>query len=142
MNNLTIDKIKQLGQNAYDALQKAVETGDASDFLNLMHDDVRFFVSFPFEEWRGEQRGKNRITELLRFQRDEMRVRIKYEQVGITANKNTCAVEFRVAGTNAGGEYRNHLAIFFDFENELVKTWREYTGDVDAKAIAHLAGQK
>lgn len=141
MNNETNIEIKQLGQNAYDALQKAVEEGDTTDFLNLMDDDVTFFVSFPFEEWRGEQRGRERIAQLIKFQRDEMQVRIKYEQIGTTVNGNTCAVEFRVAGTNAGGDYRNHLAVFFDFENGKVKSWREYTGDVDAKAIAHLAKQ-
>lgn len=136
------EKILEIGQRVFDAFVKAVETGEANDLIELMTEDVRFFVSFPFEEWRGEQRGKNRIAELIRFQRDEMQVRIKYEQVGITVSGSTCAVEFRVAGTNVGGEYHNHLAVFFDFENELVKAWREYTGDVDAKAIAQLEHHK
>ncbi|MBC7796410.1 MAG: nuclear transport factor 2 family protein [Pyrinomonadaceae bacterium] len=128
----------KIGRQAFAAFVKAVETGDAEDLLELMTDDVRFLVPIPFEEWRGEQIGRERVGELIRFERDTMQLRIKFEQTAIAATGNLVAIEFRVAGENKGGAYQNHLAIFFEIEDGKVKSWREYGGDINPKAVAAL----
>lgn len=130
-----------LGQQAFAAFKKAVETGDSNDFVEMTAQDVRFTAPFPFDEWRGEQRGRERAGEMFKFERDEMQNRVILTQTSVMANENTAGVEFDVAGTNKGGEYKNHNAIFFDFENEQIKAFREYCGDVDPKAVAAVNAQ-
>lgn len=128
----------EVGQNAFDAFKNAIELNDTNALIEIMSDDVTFFVPLPFQEWRGEQRGKNRLRELIKFERDTMRLRIKFEQTGIAATNNLVAVEFSVAGENKGGAYQNHLAIFFEIENGKVKSWREYGGDINPQAVAAI----
>lgn len=140
----TSDKDRQtleIAQKAFDAFCAAVETGDSDDLIALVAEDIRFFVPLPFEEWRGEQRGRARVRELVEFERETMRFRITVEQTGIASMNNLAAIEYRVAGSLQGGAYKNHLAIFFEVENGLIKSWREYTGDVDPQAVAALSGK-
>lgn len=128
----------EIGQKAFDCFKNAIESGATDELIEMMSDDVRFLVPLPFEEWRGEQRGKNRLRELLRFEREVMELRIKFEQISIAANDNLAAVEFRVEGTNKGGAYKNHISIFFEIENEKISAFREYAGDIDPQDIAAI----
>lgn len=128
----------EIGQRTFDAFRVAVETGDSRSLCDLMAEDVRFFVPLPFEEWRGEQAGQNRVRELIEFERETMKLQIIFELTGIAATNNLAAVEFRVSGSNKGGAFSNHLALFFEVENGLIKSWREYVGDVNPKAVADV----
>ena len=130
----------KIGQRAFDAFKNAIEVGDVNALIELMHDDVSFYVPIPFEEWRGEQRGRERLRELIQFERDAMELRVKFTQVSIAAANNIAAVEFQVEGTNKGGAYRNHIAIFFEITGEKVTAFREYAGDIDPQAVAAVNG--
>lgn len=141
MNQNTKQNTLTLGQLAFAAFKKAVETGESQSFIEMTTQDVRFVAPFPFDEWRGEQHGRERASEMFKFERNEMQNRVVLTQTLIMANEDTAAVEFDVAGTNKGGEYKNHNAIFFDFENEQIKAFREYCGDVDPTAVAAVNRQ-
>lgn len=140
MNSLTNKTTLEIGQRAFDGFVKAIETGETDDFFRLIGEDVRFLVPLPFNDWRGEQRGIARLRELIRFERDKMEMQIKFTQTSISVSENITAVEFRVEGTNKGGAYKNHIAIFFEITNEKVTAIREYAGDIDPKAVAAVNG--
>ncbi len=137
MNNANRETL-EIGQRAFNAFSLAVETGDSRNLCDLMAEDVRFFVPLPFDEWRGEQTGRSRVRELIEFERETMKLQVYFELTGIAATNNLAAIEFRVSGSNKGGAFGNHLAIFLEVENGLIKSWREYVGDVNPKAVAAI----
>ena len=133
----TIPTSVVLAQRAFEAFVKAVTTGDSAPLMALMHPQVRFWVPLPFADWQGEQRGAARVAELVAFERDVMQMSLRFEQVGLVAGSHTAGVEFRVQGRHRGGDYHNHLSMFFEFDAAgLITAWREYTGEVDPKAVA------
>jgi ketosteroid isomerase-like protein len=140
MNSAANKTTLEIGQHTFDGFVKAIETGETDDFFRRIGEDVRFLVPLPFDEWRGEQRGIARLHELIRFERGEMELRIKFTQTSISASANIAAVEFRVEGTNKGGAYKNHIALFFEITDEKVTAFREYAGDIDPKAVAAVNG--
>ena len=141
MNSLTNNTTLEIGQRAFDGFVKAIETGETNDFFEVIGENIRFLVPLPFDQWRGEQRGIDRLRKLIRFEREEMEMRIKFKQTSISVSQNIAAVEFRVEGSNKGGAYKNHIAICFEITGEKVTAIREYTGDVDPKAVAAINRQ-
>ena len=138
--NYPAQGLAALGQRAHAAFVQAIANGDTDAFHAMMVPDVRFYVSLPFEEWRGEQRGANRVLELIAFERDVMQVRLRFGPARFVQHGATVGAEFAVTGQHRGGPYQNQLALFFDFDPDgRIAAWREYTGDVDPKAVAALA---
>lgn len=124
-----------LARDAFDAFRLAIETGESEDFAQRCAEDIRFFVPIPIEQWRGEQRGRQRVRELAAFERDEMGVRVTLQLRAVLPGTGSVAVEYTTDGVNKGGPYANHNAIVFDFADDLVTEFREYTGDVDPAAV-------
>ena len=131
-------KIAEIGQRAFDEFKNAIEKGAFEDFIEMTLENVSFYAALPFEEWRGEQRGRERLRELLRFERDEMELRVKFTQISMTAMNDLAAFGFSVEGSNKGGAFRNRLALFFVIENDKIAEFREYAGDIDPSAVAAI----
>lgn len=138
MGKTADNKIREIGQKAFDKFKNAIESDAIDEFVELISADVRFFVPLPFDEWRGEQRGRERLRELIHFERETMELRVELVQTSITTTDNIAAVEFQVEGTNKGGAYRNHIALFFEITGEKVTAFREYAGDIDPRAVAAI----
>ncbi|XEC94028.1 nuclear transport factor 2 family protein [Paenibacillus tarimensis] len=110
----------------FDAFRRAFETGHTVDFLKKVTEDFRFFVPIPLEGWNYEQQGKKRFEELIKFERSVLQVQliplIELE------NEDNGMVVFRAEGSLNGLPYRNELAVLFEYEEEQIRSFREYVG--------------
>jgi ketosteroid isomerase-like protein len=111
---------------AFEAFRRAFETGDTVHFLNKVTDDFHFFVPLPLEGWDQKQQGRERFEELIRFERSVFQMRltplIKLE------NESYGMVVFRSEGLLNGRPFRNELSVVFEFENDRIRSFREYVG--------------
>lgn len=111
---------------AFDAFKRAFETGDCSDFLNKVTDDFHFFVPLPLEGWNHEQQGKDRFKELIAFERAVLQVQL-IPLIEIE-NERFGNVVFRAEGSLGGQPYRNELTVIFEYEENRIRSFREYVG--------------
>ena len=86
----------QAAQRAFDAWKQSLETGDEQAFAAVVADNVRFVVNLPYDQWRGEHQGRARVEELLRFERDELKLRSRITLLNVLANGNRVAFEWSV----------------------------------------------
>ena len=111
---------------AFDAFRLAIEEGDTEPFEVLVTSDFGFIVPIPFEEWQGEQRGTGRFRELIELERASMSA--KLTPVTCMEQEDTGIVIFKAEGIFNGKPYANELAIVFRFEQERIRSFREYVG--------------
>lgn len=111
---------------AFDAFRRAIEEGDTGAFEALVTSDFGFIVPIPFEEWQGEQRGTGRFRELVELERASMSA--KLTPVICVEQEDTGIVIFQAEGIFNEMPYTNELVIVFRFEQERIRTFREYVG--------------
>ncbi|GIO70419.1 nuclear transport factor 2 family protein [Paenibacillus cookii] len=113
-------------RDVFDAFKQALETGDTDDFLQKATEDFRFSVPLPLEGWNHEQQGKKRFEDLVRFERSVFQMQLT--PLIVLENEDNGMVVFRSEGSLNGRDFRNELAIVFEFEGERVRSFREYVG--------------
>ncbi len=113
-------------RDVFDAFKQALETGDTDDFLQKATEDFRFSVPLPLEGWNDEQQGKKRFEDLVRFERSVFQMQLT--PLIVLENEDNGMVVFRSEGSLNGRDFRNELAIVFEFEGERVRSFREYVG--------------
>ena len=120
-------------QRAFDAWKQSLETGDEQVFAAVVADNVKFVVNLPFDQWRGEHQGRARVEELLRFERDVLKLRPRITQLNVLANGNRVAFEWSVEGTVLGKPRRpdTRNLLIFEVDDDKVVNFREYFGYVD-----------
>jgi ketosteroid isomerase-like protein len=123
---LTEESIETRSSQAFKAFRRAFEEGQVSDFLALVTKDFHFFIPLPFEQWKDEQRGKQRFEELVRFEREVLLVQLT-PLIELEDAKYGIVV-FRAEGTLNNMLYRNELTVVFEFENGQIRSFREYVG--------------
>ncbi|MBW7453935.1 nuclear transport factor 2 family protein [Paenibacillus sepulcri] len=111
---------------AFQAFRHAIEEGSLTEFLLMASDDLRFAVPMPFVEWKGMQYGKKRFEELVLMEREALAVRLT--SLLELEDANHGIVVFSAEGTLNGAPYSNELTIVFEFENERIRSFREYVG--------------
>ncbi|WP_339324788.1 nuclear transport factor 2 family protein [Paenibacillus sp. FSL W8-0194] len=113
-------------RDVFDAFKQALETGDTDDFLKKATEDFHFSVPLPLEGWNHEQQGKKRFEDLVRFERSVFQMQLT--PLIVLENEDNGMVVFRSEGSLNGRDFRNELAIVFEFEGERVRSFREYVG--------------
>ncbi|MEK4358173.1 nuclear transport factor 2 family protein [Paenibacillus sp. FSL M7-1455] len=113
-------------RDVFDAFKQALETGDTDDFLQKATEDFRFSVPLPLEGWNDEQQGIKRFEDLVRFERSVFQMQLT--PLIVLENEDNGMVVFRSEGSLNGRDFRNELAIVFEFEGERVRSFREYVG--------------
>ncbi len=111
---------------AFDAFRLAIEEGDTEPFEALVTSDFGFIVPIPFEEWQGEQRGTGRFRELIELERASMSA--KLTPVSCMEQEDAGIVIFKAEGVFNGRPYANELVIVFRYEQERIRSFREYVG--------------
>jgi ketosteroid isomerase-like protein len=111
---------------AFQAFRLAIEEGKTADFLSMVSPDFSFRIPLPLDGWKVEQRGKQRFEDLIRFEREVLQVQLT--PVFELENGNVGMVVFRAEGTLMDTPYSNELAILFEYENDHIRSFREYVG--------------
>ncbi len=111
---------------AFQAFRQAIEEGKTTEFLSLVSEEFSFRVPLPLEDWKEEQRGKQRFADLIRFEREVLQVHLT--PLIELENDKFGMVVFRAEGTLYQMPYSNELAIVFEFENDQIRSFREYVG--------------
>jgi ketosteroid isomerase-like protein len=124
--NLATESIQSRTSQAFQAFQRAFEKGQVNEFLSLVTEDFHFFVPLPFEEWKEEQRGKQRLEELVRFERETLHLQLT--PLIELEDRNHGIVVFRAEGTLNNAPYSNELTVVFEFENNQIRSFREFVG--------------
>lgn len=113
-------------QVVFDAFKRAFETGDTADFLKNVTDDFHFFVPLPLEGWNQKQQGRERFEELVRFERSLLQMHLT--PLIELENESYGMVVFRSEGLLNGRTYLNELSVVFEFEQDRIRSFREYVG--------------
>lgn len=123
----------EAAQLAFDAWKQSLETGNEQTFAAVVADDVKFVVNLPYDQWRGEHQGRARVEELLRFERDILKLRPRITLLNVLANGNRVAFEWSVEGTVFGKPRRpdTRNLLIFEVRDDKVIYFREYFGYVD-----------
>jgi ketosteroid isomerase-like protein len=124
--NLTTESTQSRSSQAFQAFRRAFEEGQVNEFLSLVSDDFHFSVPLPFEEWRVEQQGKQRLEELVRFEREALQLQLT--PLIELEDTNHGMVVFQAEGTLNNAPYSNKLAVVFEFENGKIRSFREFVG--------------
>ncbi|TCM90708.1 ketosteroid isomerase-like protein [Paenibacillus sp. BK033] len=112
--------------DAFDAFKHAFETGKTEDFLQKVTEDFRFRVPLPLEGWDNEQYGKERFEDLIRFERSVLQVYLT--STIVLENEDNGMVVFRAEGMLTGKPYHNELIVVFEYEEDRIRSFREYVG--------------
>jgi ketosteroid isomerase-like protein len=123
---LTEESIETRTSQAFKAFRRAFEEGQATNFLSLVTKDFHFFIPLPLEHWKVEQRGKQRFEELVRFEREVLLV--QFTPLIELEDAKYGIVVFRAEGTLNNLPYSNELTVVFEFENDQIRSFREYVG--------------
>ncbi|OOC61734.1 nuclear transport factor 2 family protein [Paenibacillus ihbetae] len=122
----SLESVQSRTREGFDAFKHALESGDTSHFLQQVTEDFHFFVPLPLEGWDHEQQGKERFEELIRFERSVFQMQLT--PLIMLENDDNGMVVFRSEGLLNGRDFRNELAIVFEFEGERIRCFREYVG--------------
>lgn len=130
IQNVAQPETLQIAQQAFAAQQKGVATGDWSDFLALLGDDVEFRAPSPHLP-NGVIYGKSAVAKLLQKFTTELNLKGKLTQTqSMVMNETTVAIEF-VGEGQFGDEIVCHdLVVFYQFEQGTIKRFREYIGQI------------
>lgn len=115
---------------AFAAFRQAFETGDTTAFAALADPELSFMAPLPFPAWKDEQHGLDRFAEMVAFERDEVRLRVRLTPLATFEDGDRGLVIFRPDGTLGGAAYTNELAVLFEFRGERVRRFKEYVGTV------------
>ncbi|MGG4049268.1 MULTISPECIES: nuclear transport factor 2 family protein [Paenibacillus] len=121
-----MEKGNERSLQAFNAFRRAIEEGDTGAFEALVTSDFGFIVPIPFEEWQGEQKGTERFRELVELERASMSA--KLTPVICVEQEDTGIVIFQAEGIFNEMPYTNELVIVFRFEQERIRSFREYVG--------------
>lgn len=110
----------------FEAFKLALEKGSTEEFLKLVTEDFHFFVPLPLEGWDHEQQGKERFEDLIRFERSLFQMQLT--PVIAIENEDNGMVLFRSEGVLNGRNFSNELVIVFTFEEERIRSFKEYVG--------------
>lgn len=131
--------VRRTAEQAFEAFKHAMETGDEKPLLNRMTEDCVFSIPMPFKQWQGTQVGKQRLSELIHFEFDELQQRPTFTLKSVATNGNLVSFEYDNQSSTQGVAYKNNLAIFFDVLGDKISGFREYVGVLDAAGIARAA---
>lgn len=117
-----------LAQQVFAAQQQGIRTGDWSDFLALLSDDIEFRAPSPHVPEAGLH-GKAAVAALLHKFATELAVRGELiQQEPIVTNATTVAFEFLAQGQMAGETVAYAMVVFYEIHHGKVKRLREYIG--------------
>lgn len=103
-------------------------------WLDHLADDVSIWM--PLGQFRGENRGKDRATEICGAIASAAPDLVYEQPFRSSQNGQTVVFEFEDHGTIAGQPYRNRIAASFDIADGKVVQYREYFGDIDPAIVA------
>lgn len=126
-NMLTANsEILAIGQRAFTAQQRGILTGDWTDFLALVSDDIEFRAPSPHLP-NGVIYGKQAVAALLQKFTTELSLSGKITQVKpLTSNQTTVAVEFFAEGRIGSECHSYNLVVFYEIEHGKIKRFQEY----------------
>lgn len=113
-------------QDVFDAFKHAFETGKTVNFLRKVTEDFRFRVPLPLEGWNEEQYGEERFEDLIRFERSVLQA--YFTPILVLENEDNGIVVFRAEGMLSGKSYLNELTVVFAYEEDMIRSFREYVG--------------
>lgn len=123
-------EVLAIGQRAFTAQQKGILTGDWTDFLALISDDIEFRAPSPHLP-NGVIYGKQAVAALLQRFTTELSLSGKITQVKpLTSNQTTVAVEFFAEGQFGGEPLSYNLVVFYEIEQGQIKRFQEYIGRI------------
>ncbi|UUZ81240.1 nuclear transport factor 2 family protein [Paenibacillus sp. P26] len=111
---------------AFKAFRAAFEEGDTTHFLALVNDDFHFSIPLPIDGWKERQVGAERFNELVRFEREILRV--KFNPLIELHDDPFGIVVFQAEGTLSNQPYRNELAVVFEFKHNQICSFKEFVG--------------
>ncbi len=121
-----------LAARAWKAFRSAIEDGDVLPFTELAAAEFSFMVPLPISEWKDEQHGLDRFSQLVRFEREIVDLRVRLTPLLVLENDDEAMVIFRPEGTLRGVPYSNELAIRFEFAGGRIRRFKEYLGTIVA----------
>lgn len=116
-----------VAQHAFDTYKRSMETGDGQPFMDMIADNVTFFVGYP-GRWVGVKSGKAQVAELIRWHRNNLQLRARVLPEPVVTNPTTAGWEFYVQGTAQGQEFTEPFHIFFDVRDGKISGFRQYFG--------------
>ncbi|WP_146141113.1 nuclear transport factor 2 family protein [Stenomitos frigidus] len=120
--------ILQLAQHAFASHQKGIATGDWTDLLALMSEEVEFQAPSPYIP-SGVVYGKQKITAILQKVSEDLNVRAALTLLyPIVVSETTVGFEFFANGQAANKPFSSRLVVFYEIEQGKIKCLREYTG--------------
>ena len=130
VTNIADPNVLAIGQRAFAAQQKGVATGDWTDFLVLISDDIEFHAPSPHIPKEGIY-GKPAVAATLQKFTAELSLNGKLTQLKpMTCNETTVAIEFFAEG-QFGGEFLTHnLVVFYEIKDGQIKRFQEYIGRI------------
>lgn len=117
-----------IAHQAFTAQQKGVATGDWTDFLALLSDDIEFRAPSHHLP-NGVIHGKLAVTTLLQKFAVELNLRgALIPMKPVVFNETTVAIEFLGKGQLAGEVVTHPLVVFYEIAHGKVIRFREYIG--------------
>jgi ketosteroid isomerase-like protein len=124
-----------LARRAFEGFRDALRSGDGDLYARTVAEDIRFHVAFPIRGWQGEQRGRDRIRELIRIEYDELGLRAELVETALFGSGSMATIEFDVVARVNGAEYRNHNCLIVETKGGEVVRLREFVGEMDPDAL-------
>ncbi len=124
-----------LARRCFEGFRDALATGDGELFARSVAEDVVFRVPVPSAEWQGEQRGRGRVRDLIRFEYDRLGLRARFVETGVIGTGPTVCIEFDIAAEARGRPYATHNCLIVKVEAGQVVGFHEYAGQMDPAAL-------
>jgi ketosteroid isomerase-like protein len=118
-----------VAERAFLAVQRGAATGDWTDFIDLLADDVRIMIPVPADlpdPPEGVLVGKDVARQLFATHHQEKVESAALECKRVAANGNTVVMECRVEGTLNGELVANHFVFSFEIVGGLIASMFEY----------------
>ena len=119
-----------IAQQAFAAQQKGIATGNWTDFVALLSDEIELRAPSPHVPPDGVH-GKPAVAALLQKFTTELNIAGKLTQMQPSVfNETTVAIEFLGEGQFDGEVVSHQLVVFYEIENGKIKRFREYIGRI------------
>ncbi|HEY9619994.1 MAG TPA: nuclear transport factor 2 family protein [Crinalium sp.] len=130
--------VLQTAQQAFTAHQHGVLTGDWTDLLLLMSDDVELQAPSPYLP-DGSIHGRLNVARILYKVTDELQLTVQLTVLHpIVVSETTVAFEFMAKGSVAGQSFSSQMVVFYEIENCKIKCLREYAAKLDLKVLDQI----
>ena len=124
-----------VARRCFEGFRDALATGNGELFASTVAEDVVFRVPVPSSAWQGEQRGRQRVRELVHFEYHGLGLRARFTETGAFGAGPIACILFDVLAEANGRPYTNHNCLVVTVVAGQVARFEEYAGQMDPEVL-------